>query len=202
MGICYLVGAGDFNESIELTSEDLLIAVDGGFDSLCAAGYTPDVLIGDLDSITSEIPESVRVLKYAKEKDETDMFLAYNVGARCDYKDFVILGGTGGRLDHTFANLSLLLYAKEKGHNVTIIDERAMTICIKNEAVRLSGNPGSYLSVFAIGGKAYGVTIKGAKYEIEDANLSPSFPLGVSNEFTETDAFISVEKGALLIIAE
>ena len=202
MSICYLVGAGDFNENIELYEDDLLIAVDGGFDSLMKAGYTPDVLIGDLDSVTMEIPESVKVLKYRKEKDETDMFLAYRIGARCDYTDFVILGGTGGRLDHTYANISILLYAKEHGHNITMIDEKSMIICIKNESVRLSGNPGSYLSVFAAGGKAYGVTIKGAKYEVEDVNLSPAFPLGVSNEFTDTDAYISVEDGALLIIAE
>lgn len=202
MSICYLVGAGDFNENIELFEDDLLIAVDGGFDSLMKAGYTPDVLIGDLDSVTMEIPESVKVLKYRKEKDETDMFLAYRIGARCDYTDFVILGGTGGRLDHTYANLSILLYAKEHGHNITMIDEKSMIICIKNESVRLSGNPGSYLSVFAAGGKAYGVTIKGAKYEVEDVNLSPAFPLGVSNEFADTDAYISVEDGALLIIAE
>ena len=202
MSICYLVGAGDFNENIELYEDDLLIAVDGGFDSLMKAGYVPDVLVGDLDSVTMEVPESVKVLKYRKEKDETDMFLAYRIGARCDYTDFVILGGTGGRLDHTYANISILLYAKEHGHNITIIDEKSMIICIKNESVRLSGNPGAFLSVFAIGGKAYGVTIKGAKYEVEDVNLSPAFPLGVSNEFTDTDAVISVEDGALVIIAE
>ena len=202
MGICYLVGAGDFNENIELYEDDLLIAVDGGFDSLMNTGYRPDVLIGDLDSVTMEVPESVKVLKYPKEKDETDMFLAYRIGVRCGYTDFVILGGTGGRLDHTYANLSILLYAKEHGHNITMIDEHSMIICIKNESVRLSGKPGSYLSAFAIGGKAYGVTIKGAKYEVEDANLSPSFPLGVSNEFTDTDALICVEDGALIIIAE
>ena len=202
MGICYLVGAGDFNENIELYEDDLLIAVDGGFDSLTKAGYTPDVLVGDLDSVKSQIPESVKVLKYNKEKDETDMFLAYRLGTKCDYTDFVILGGTGGRLDHTYANLSILLYAKERGHNITMIDERSMIICIKNESVKLSGKPGSYLSVFAIGGEASGVSISGAKYEVESTTLSPAFPLGVSNEFTENDAVITVEHGALIIIAE
>lgn len=202
MSICYLVGAGDFNENIELYEDDLLIAVDGGFDSLIKAGYTPDVLVGDLDSVKMQIPESVRVLKYNKEKDETDMFLAYRIGAKCDYTDFVILGGTGGRLDHTYANLSMLLYAKERGHNITMIDERSMIICIKNESVRLTGKPGSYLSIFAIGGNASGVSIKGTKYEVENVDLSPAFPLGVSNEFTDSEALISVEDGALIIIAE
>lgn len=202
MSVCYLVGAGDFNENIELYEDDMLIAVDGGFDSLVKAGYTPDVLVGDLDSVKMPIPESVRVLKYNKEKDETDMFLAYRIGARCEYTDFVILGGTGGRLDHTYANLSILLYAKERGHNITMIDERSMIICIKNESVRLAGKPGSYLSVFAIGGNASGVSISGTKYEVENANLSPAFPLGVSNEFTDSEALISVQDGSLIIIAE
>ena len=202
MGICYLVGAGEFHEDISLTNDDLLIAVDGGFDSLRKAGYTPDVLVGDLDSIKSEVPASVRVFQYPPEKDETDMFLAYSLGARCDYTDFVILGGTGGRLDHTLANMSLLLYAKERGHNITIMDEKSITICIKNETVRLSGNPGAYLSVFAISGPAHGVSIKGAKYEVESTTLTPDFPLGVSNEFTDEKAQISVEDGALIIIAE
>lgn len=202
MGICYLVGAGDFHESIALNQDDLLIAVDGGYDSLKNAGYTPDVLIGDLDSVKTEIAQGVRVLKYPAEKDETDMFLAYSVGVKCEYTDFVILGGTGGRLDHTYANISLLLYAKERGHNVTMIDDKAMSICIKNETVRLSGKPGAYLSVFAISGAAEGVCIKNTKYEIDNATLTPEFPLGVSNEFTDKEAEISVKNGALIIIAE
>lgn len=202
MGICYLVGAGEFHENISLGNDDLLIAVDAGFDSLIEAGYTPDVLVGDLDSIKSEVPSNVRVFKYPPQKDETDMFLAYRLGARCDYTDFVILGGTGGRLDHTYANLSLLLHAKEQGHNITMMDDNGIIICIKNEGVRLAGNPGSYLSVFAISGPAVGVTIKGAKYEVDNITLAPDFPLGVSNEFLDEEAQISVEDGALIIIAE
>ena len=151
---------------------------------------------------TYAAPLKVKVRLHNKEKDETDMFLAYRIGARCEYTDFVILGGTGGRLDHTYANLSILLYAKDRGHNITMIDEKSMIICIKNESVRLTGNLGAYLSVFAIGGNASGVSIKGAKYEVENVDLSPAFPLGVSNEFTNTEALISVEEGALLIIAE
>ena len=130
------------------------------------------------------------------------MFLAYYEGVRLGYSEFVMLGATGGRLDHTYANISLLLYAKDRGHNVTLMDERGIILCLKNEALTLSGNEGDTLSVFAIGGEAHGVTIKGAKYEVEGVTLSPAFPLGVSNEFTKVAAHISVKSGALLIIAE
>ena len=202
MSICYLVGAGEFHGQISAEDDDLIIAVDGGYDNLVRYGYTPDILIGDLDSIKSEVPESMRCVRYPKEKDETDMLLAYEAGIKLGYSEFVMLGATGGRLDHTYANLSLLLYAKEQGHNVTVIDDYGMILCIKNESISLTGNPGANLSVFAMGGDAKGVTIHGAKYEVEGVTLTPSFPVGVSNEFSSAPAFISVEDGALLIIAE
>ena len=202
MGVCYLVGAGDFYGNIDLCDGDVIIAADGGYDSLLSRGYVPSVLIGDFDSIESDLPEGIRTVRHPKEKDETDMFLAYAEGVKLGYTEFVMLGATGGRLDHTYANISLLLYAKENGHNVTIMDERGIILCLKNEAISLDGSKGATLSVFAIGGEARGVSIKGAKYEADSVTLSPSFPLGVSNEFGDGPARISVEDGAVLIIAE
>lgn len=202
MGICYLVGAGDFYGQITKCDGDIIIAADGGYDSLLGHGYAPDLLIGDFDSLVSDIPDTVETVRHPKEKDETDMFLAYAEGVMRGYTEFVMLGATGGRLDHTYANLSLLLYAKERGHNVTVMDKHGIILCLKNEAITLAGEAGKLFSVFAIGGEARGVTILGAKYEAESVTLSPSFPLGVSNEFTDSDARIAVEDGALLVIAE
>ena len=202
MSVCYLVGAGDFHGQITRDDTDIIIAADGGYDNLTRHGYTPDVLIGDFDSIVSELPEGIRTLRHPTDKDETDMFLAYAEGARLGYTEFVMLGATGGRLDHTYANISLLLYAKECGHNVTVMDEKGIILCLKNEAITLAGAKGATLSVFAIGGEANGVSIKNAKYEAENATLSPAFPLGVSNEFLDEPARISVNDGALLVIAE
>ena len=202
MSVCYLVGAGDFYRQITKEDGDVIIAADGGYDNLVAHGYTPDVLIGDLDSIRSALPDTVRTVRHPKEKDETDMLLAYLEGVRLGYTEFVMLGATGGRLDHTYANISLLLYAKDKGHNVTVMDERSIILCLKNESLTLTGKAGATLSVFAIGGDARGVSISGAKYEVEDTTLTPAFPLGVSNEFTDEPARLTVRDGALLIIAE
>lgn len=202
MGICYLVGAGDFYGQISAEDDDIIIAADGGYDNLVRRGITPDILIGDFDSIKSFIPDDVRTVRYPREKDETDMFLSYQAGVKFGYTEFVMLGATGGRLDHTFANISLLLYAKERGHNVTMIDGNGMVLCIRNETISLAGNSGAKLSVFALGGVARGVSIVGTKYEVENVTLTPEFPIGVSNEFKESSAYISVENGALLIIAE
>ena len=202
MGVCYLVGAGDFYGQITKCDDDFIIAADGGYDSLTRHGYTPNMLVGDFDSITQQIPDGIQLAKHPMEKDATDMFLAYMEGAKKGYTDFVMLGATGGRLDHTYANISLLLYAKERGHNITIMDEKNIILCLKNESITLSGNIGASFSVFAIGSVANGVSISGSKYEVENVALSPDFPLGVSNEFTDTDARISVKDGALLVIAE
>ena len=202
MGICYLVGAGDFYGQITADDDDIIIAADGGYDQLVRHGYTPDILIGDFDSVKGEIPYGLRTIKHPKEKDETDMFLSYEAGVKLGYSEFVMLGATGGRLDHTYANISLLLYAKEHGHNITLIDSNGIIICLKDEAISLAGNPGGNLSVFAFGGVANGVSILDTKYQVEGARLTPEFPLGVSNEFTDRPARISVEDGALLVIAE
>ena len=180
----------------------MIIAADGGYYNLVRHGYTPDIIIGDLDSIESEIPEGTRIISYPKEKDETDMFLSYKAGVTLGYTEFVMLGATGGRLDHTYANISLLLYAKERGHNITVIYEGGIILCLKDESVTLSGSEGATLSVFAIDGAAEGVSISGAKYEVENVSLTPDFPLGVSNEFLDRDVRISVTDGTLIVTAE
>lgn len=202
MAICYLIGAGDFDAKIEIGEKDMIIAADGGYDLLIQHGYTPNLLIGDFDSISSKLPERVETIRFKSEKDETDMFLAYMEGVKRGYTSFVIHGALGGRLDHTLANISLLAYAKEHGHTSLITDGKQNIICIKNEKITLMGAKGKYLSVFAYGGDAMNVSIRGAKYETVSATLTPSFPLGVSNEFTDSPCEISVGAGTLIIIYE
>lgn len=202
MAICYLIGAGDFGGKIEKRKGDMIIAVDGGYDLLIQHGYTTDLLIGDFDSISCKLPDCIETIRFKSEKDETDMFLAYIEGVKRGYTSFVIHGALGGRLDHTLANISLLTYAKEHGHESLITDGKQNIICIKNEKISLVGTKGKYISVFAYGGDASDVSIRGAKYETDHAALTPSFPLGVSNEFTDSPCEISVGNGTLIIIYE
>jgi thiamine pyrophosphokinase len=135
-------------------------------------------------------------------KDETDSFLAYREGVKRGYRDFVLLGGEGGREDHTFANISLLLYAKTQGHSIKMIGKQNDYSVILDGADTFLGEALSHLSVFALGGIAEGVTIQGAEYEAENITLSPEYPLGASNRFLDKPVTVSVERGALLIITE
>ena len=201
MNTCYLVGAGDNNYIPTLDETDLSIAADGGYDFLISHGLRCDLLIGDLDSI-KDVPTSVEIIKHPVEKDETDMHLSYLEGASRGYSDFVILGGMGGRADHTYANYSLLLYIAKHGGSARMISDTLEVRVICDGGVELFGREGANFSVFAIGGIAEGVSIKGGKYEAEDVSLTPDFPLGVSNSFTRKPISVSVRCGSLLIMKE
>ena len=202
MNTCYIVGAGDFDCTFTPDKDDLIIAADGGYDALILHGIRPSLLVGDLDSLSSSAKDIEKIV-FPKEKDETDTHLAYLEGVKRGFKKFKIYGGTGGRLDHTLANISLLLYAAERGHEMSLIDKQSSSIVIKNGKAHIKGDRGKQISVFAIGGEARGVNIEGLYYEAKDSILSPSFALGVSNHFIEgKEARISVSDGALLIMCE
>ena len=201
MGICYIVGAGDFNTPFSPSENDLVIAADGGFDHLKKFGIRCDLLLGDLDSI-SEAPGNIKTLKFPVRKDETDAYLAYREGAKRGYREFHIYGGTGGREDHTFANYCLLLYIKEAGGCDFLISDKARVSVIKNETVTLSGRAGKHLSLFPFGSDADKVTVRGAEYECENVRLKTNFPLAVSNIFKDSPVDIEVKSGALLIMEE
>lgn len=182
--------------------DDLVIAADGGYTALTQHGVRCDLLIGDFDSLTCRLPSDTETMRFPPEKDDTDTALAYREGAKRGYTDFVVYGGTGGLLDHTYANLCLLHRARLDGNRMTLVGKQNLCRVIVNESLHLPFSVGKRVSVFAAGGVARGVTIKGLKYTVDDATLTPDFPLGVSNEFTDVDGYIDVKDGALLVITE
>ena len=201
MGVCYIVGAGDFASPFTPKEDDLVIAADGGYDHLIKFGIRCDILLGDLDSIR-EVPKKIETVTFPVRKDETDSFLAYREGVRRGYKTFYIYGGTGGREDHTFANYSLLLYAKEEKNEAFLMSEKSRVSVIKNEKTTIFGTEGKHLSLFPFGADAEGVSISGAEYECKKINLKVNFPLAVSNIFKNSPVNIEVENGALLVMEE
>jgi thiamine pyrophosphokinase len=201
MGICYIVGAGSFYHGFTPYKEDLVIAADGGYDTLISHGLRCDLVIGDCDSLNT-VPSDVECIRHPIEKDETDCFLAFFEGMRRGYRQFEIYGGTGGREDHTQANLALLLYAGQRGCQARLWGEQNVSEIIINEKRCFSLPRGKHFSAFAFGGDAAGVTISGAYYEAKDITLSPAFPLCTSNLSVGKEIFASVKRGALLIMCE
>lgn len=210
MGRCIIIAAGDLTVgSVNVNEDDLVIAVDGGLGYCSVLELEPDLILGDFDSVSEQerkaisllekqIPE--RIVKLPEEKDDTDTLAAIKIGLENGYDRFLIYGGTGGRLEHTMANIQSLLYLKNHSATGYLMDGSGMICVLQNEEVRLKDNLEGYMSIFSLGKEARGVTIKGMKYELDNATLTNDFPVGVSNEFIGKDALVKVEDGELLMI--
>lgn len=211
-GKCIIIGAGDLTiGNINMTEEDYIIAVDGGLSYCGVLEVEPDMIIGDFDSITEQEKEAVlalkqqipeRIMELPVEKDDTDMLVAIKHGLELGYDIFHIYAGTGGRLDHTIANIQCLLYLKNHGATGYLIEGSGMILVVKNEAVSFKEGMEGYLSIFPLGQNAKGVTLKGLKYPLQDATLKNDYPLGISNEFTGEMSTVSVEDGELVCILQ
>lgn len=199
--ICYVIGAGEwYGFSIEKREQDLLIAVDGGYDIAKKLNVIPDIVIGDFDSV-SHIPKEEKCIRLNPIKDETDMLFSVQYAKEMGYKNIYILGGTGGsRISHTISNLQTLQYFDDL--HCFLFDRNEVLFLIKDASVTFSAECRGYLSVFSLTEKSFGVEEKGLKYELSDAELNSFFPIGVSNEFIGKKSHVSVRKGTLLLVIE
>lgn len=202
MKTCYIVGAGEIEElSFCPGKGDLVIACDGGYEHCNKWKIRMDLVVGDFDSL-GFLPDHLHVVRLKPEKDETDTGYAVKIGLEKGYKEFVIYGGTGGRMSHTIANIQLLSDLAGKGCHGTLIGKGMWCRVICNEEIRFGREYSGYLSVFCMGDKALGVFENGLKYRLEDAVLTKEYPVGVSNEFTGKESRVSVREGMLLLIGE
>jgi len=197
--LCVIFGAGTlYPPHKKFDKSALVIAADGGYAHAVALGIEPDVVIGDFDS--GDIPENTaaHVIKLRRDKDDTDMLAAVKLGLRRECRTFAIYGGTGDRPDHTFANYAVLRYMNAYGARGYLADERFIATVITDGKLTLPKSIRGTVSVFAYGGDASGVTLKNFAFPLDDAELTPDFPIGVSNE-TTCGGEISVKHGSLLV---
>lgn len=196
---CFIFGAGEFyGLPCGIGAEDMVIAADGGWNVCKALGLDPDLLVGDFDSL-GETPDFPRILRLPVEKDDTDMLRAVREGFLRGQREFHLLGGMGGRTDHTIANLQTLAFIAKRGGRGWLYGSGEWFTAVENGAITLEKREKGTFSVFCLGGDASGVTIRGGQYALSDAVLTADFPLGVSNHFTGEDVIISVQQGCLLI---
>lgn len=198
--ICYIVGAGE-NYGLDFTpsANDFVIAADAGIRYLEECGITADLVIGDFDSL-DDVPSYPNTITLKAEKDDTDMLAAVREGIKAGYSDFHIYCGMGGRIDHTIANLQVLAYLSENGMRGFLFGKDNVITAITNQTITFDKIPSGYVSVFSHTEKSEGVYLRGLKYELNNAVLTNTFPLGVSNEFIGKESSISVSVGTLLIV--
>lgn len=175
----------------------LVIAADGGLRHTQSLGLSPDVILGDFDSL-GYIPADSKV--FPVEKDDTDSMLAIRLGLERGCDQFFLYGAMDGpRLDHTIANFQSLGYLCTHGARGTLIGSRYIATVLHRESIFFSEEAAGILSLFALGDRAE-VTIEGLNYPLDRGTLTADFPLGVSNHFTGSPARITVHSGLVLAL--
>lgn len=204
MKTCYIFGAAPMDDYTHvhphIEKEDTVICADGGYGCALACGIKPDWIVGDFDSEKSDVllPNVIRV---KPEKDDTDMQLALSHGRTLGYSNFVIYGALGGRFDHAYANIQLVIEQLIEGVTVKLIDSQNEIFAIQNTRVVLSKTSYKYVSLLCYSERCEGVTLTGMKYPLDDYTLTyTSGGLGVSNEIIGENATITVKNGILLVM--
>lgn len=199
---CVIIGGGDCSAEIlvsYVTDKDFVICADGGYDSAVSAGIAPDLLVGDFDSINA-VPDCCKIVTLPVEKDITDGMAAFAEGKERGYKSFVLFGGTGGRFEHTYANILIMADAVKNGYEFIMVDDRHIYRCLYNSSIVIPYKENIQISVFPIGGTAYGVSEMGFHYSLDNVTLEPFNHIGISNDVREEEGTITVRNGMLLII--
>jgi thiamine pyrophosphokinase len=189
-----------------IKSNDYIVAVNGGSKHARAFNVIPNVIIGDLDSISEEdyeffLKKGCEFRKYPTNKDKTDVHLAVDYIIEKGFKEILLLCSFGDRIDHILANLFLLMKVAESGINVKSIDEFSETIYV-NKSERIEGNVGEVVSLIPMTSIVTGVKLEGLKFEPKNGKLKMSDTLGISNILTKKIATISIKTGKLLVVKQ
>jgi len=187
-----------------IENDDYVICADGGAKYAILLGITPNLVVGDLDSIDNSIYESLQrgnteFIKYPSEKNESDLELALEKALALNPQEIVIWGALGKRVDHLFANLMLLTLSLKKNISTKLIDEDH-EIFIIDKFIELKGETGDYLSLFPLSIEVKGITTSGLKYPLKNETLYLGPTRGLSNEFTTNIANVTIKDGLLLVI--
>ena len=180
-----------------LPGQDLFIAADGGGNIARQLGVTPDIVIGDLDSYKQESGEKIHVIK-DEDQETNDLEKALRYLVAREYREAVILGATGYRLDHTLKNLSVLKQFNAQFDHIEIREKGGRTFLLPQEC-ELNVAQHTPVSLFPLSGRVEGVTTKGLKYPLQDDYLENGVRDGSSNIATQGAITITYRRGDLLI---
>ncbi|GHU71541.1 thiamine pyrophosphokinase [Clostridia bacterium] len=205
--VCFVLGAAALTGHWpDPKPGDMIIAADAGWKHLATLGWTADTLIGDFDSAEPP-PDSIRsslcksIVCLPAEKDDTDMAAAIQLGLDAGCGVFYLLGGTGGRLDHTLANIQCLASLAELGRQAYLADgDATLTAIAGGSSLIFPAGARGTVSVFAHSNQAEGVTLEGFKYTLVKGALANTRALGVSNEFLGARASIHSDDGTLIVV--
>jgi thiamine pyrophosphokinase len=190
------------------SNDDFVIAADGGAGNCINLKILPDVIIGDMDSITasvlSRLNSSSKELKFincSHDKDQSDTQLALDYLKSRNFKKVLVAGALGGRFDHSFANIMLMASESYTDMDISMISDGS-EIFIVSESCAIKGSEGKRLSIFSLTPYVYFEKTSGLKYRLKNEKLLFSPVRGLSNEFIKDTAKLYFENGKLLIVRE
>ena len=200
---CVIVGGAGIREyqriRESLRGDDWFVYCDGGLKHVHELGREPNLIVGDFDSHEQPATDTETIVLPC-EKDDTDTVYAVKEAVRRGFRDFLLIGVTGERFDHTFGNISLLLYLDSLGIPACILDDYSEMSIISRGTAEVKEDC-SWFSLLNISGTAKGITIRGAKYPLTDGEITSEYQYGISNEVLPGEtACISVREGRLLLV--
>jgi len=203
MNRCVIIGgAGIHNyEQIRgrLRENDFAVYCDCGLRHAERLGLRPSLIVGDFDSHPRPDTE-VETIVLPREKDDTDSVFAVKEALRRGYEDFLLIGMIGERFDHSFGNVSLLLFLDSLGKKAKILDDYSEMEIVSRQTAEMDESC-AYFSLLNISGTARDITIRGAKYPLSGGEITSEYQYGISNEVLPGQtASVSVGEGRLLLV--
>lgn len=186
---------------LQKSDYDLIICVDGGISFCKTLNINPNIVIGDWDSLKNPLPDDIIKISLDTEKDYTDADAAVNYAIAQGCENITVLGGVGGRLDHTIGAISLLTkkYVKDD-IGIKLLDGKNLAFMLKPGKHFIAHRGYKYLGLFSYSESCQNLSVQGVKYPLEQFNLTNNTSLGVSNQIEGEKATISFEKGTLLVV--
>ncbi|MBO5245633.1 MAG: thiamine diphosphokinase [Eubacterium sp.] len=192
---------------LEENKYHMTIACDRGMTYFKRSGRLPDLILGDFDSANAaeleyfQTQTDVKIEQFPKEKDWTDTELAVRRALELSPMQIDLVGATGSRLDHVLGNVQLLALGLEHKTTIYLLDAHNRIRLVDGPiAIKKTEQFGDYISLIPYAGAVQQVTLRGMKYPLDQATLTPDITLGISNEIVEETAYITFADGKLLVM--
>ena len=190
-----------FYRRLKFGRDDLIICADGGYNIAVLLGITPNIVIGDMDSVKGAVPNNIKKIVHPKNKDKTDLHLCIDYALEQGCNEIILLCAFGGRIDHSLASIMSLRYIMENDAEGMLLTKHSKVFLI-NGKTEIKRGDYSKISLIPITETAEGVTTKGLKYPLENATLYQTANLGISNAFFSREATVDITDGILCIVCE
>lgn len=197
--ICGIISGGVYSPLTDIEKCEYVIACDKGYEYALRDGVKPDYVLGDFDSYTGSLPDDIKLLELPCAKDDTDTMIAIKYAVENKFDEIYLYCALGGRVDHFMGNLEGCTFAVQKGIKVTLVDENNKMVIFSQTSILVPQREGYSLSVISITDKCENLSIKGARWELDNVTVTNAIPFGISNEW-KGDAVISVGKGVCGVI--